>query len=356
MSMAGNGVPPMSRLDWNESPLGPSPKAIARVVAGAAQLHHYPRGLREEVTQQVARYHGVAPDQVLLTNGVDEATDLVLSVTKAMWFVTPGFEGYPDRARALGREPRPVYLDDAWQPITDPADVAAAGGAVFLAQPHNPTGNLFRRSWVRAVAETAELVFLDETYLDFGTTASHLDWLVDCPSLLVFKSFSKTHSLAGVRHGAVVGAPALIDELRARQSFHSVNSIALHALSGALDDTEHSARLRRHVTTARRRYAAVLTESGLFDVVKTPDTNFVLARCRPGVLTPVVIGGLDCRGVVLYDCGQLGLDGWLRISIGSDEDLWSLTTALRAAAAEILASAGPRAAAGHPVPDVEMRH
>ena len=252
LEVLGQPAAGTSRLDWNEHPLGPSSQAVARVVAHAADLHRYPRGLLEAVTAKVACHHGVDAGSVLLTNGVDEATDLVLTLVDAAWFVCPGFDGYEQRARVWGRTLRRIPLDRAWEPTTEPGELAQ-GGAVFLAQPHNPTGNLFRRRWVRDVIDTAELAFLDEAYLDFTDVPSHLGLLAQHPRLLVFKSPSKAYGLAGTRLGVLIGSSALIGVLRARQRFYSVSSIALHALAGALDDLNHLARLRRYVQQMRRR-------------------------------------------------------------------------------------------------------
>jgi histidinol-phosphate aminotransferase len=318
-----------SWLDWNENPLGPSPEAVARVIANAVDLHRYPRGLLESVTAAAARHHGVDAGSVLITNGVDEATDLVLTLVDTAWFVSPGFDGYEHRARVLGRALRPIPLDETWEPTTEPTELAE-GGAVFLAQPHNPTGNLFRSEWVRDVIGTAELAFLDEAYLDFADAPSYLGLLAEHPGLLVFKSPSKAYGLAGVRLGVLIGSPALISALRERRRFYSVDSIALHALAGALTNLDHVARLRRYVQRMRCQYAAMLAGSPLFAEVRTTHANFVIARCREDLSPAVVVEELAAREVWVRDCQSFGLDGWLRISIGTVDDLRLLTDALAA--------------------------
>jgi histidinol-phosphate aminotransferase len=330
-----------SRLDWNENPLGPSPEAVARVIANAADLHRYPRGLLEAVTAMLARHHGVDAGSVLTTNGVDEATDLVLTLVDTAWFVSPGFDGYEHHARTWGRALRPIPLDEAWKPATKPAEVAE-GGAVFLAQPHNPTGNLFRPEWIREVIGAAELAFLDEAYLDFTDADSHLGLLAEHPGLVVFKSPSKAYGLAGMRLGVLIESPALIGTLRDRRRFYSVDSIALHALAGALSDLDHAARLRRYVQQIRGQYAAVLADSPLFTEVRTTHANFVVARCREDLPSAVVVQKLAARKVWVRDCQPFRLDGWLRISIGTTDDLRLLTGALTAIEPGSRASPRPR--------------
>ncbi|MFD8965435.1 pyridoxal phosphate-dependent aminotransferase [Streptomyces sp. NPDC059568] len=322
------------RLDWNECATGPSPVAVARVVAGAGELHRYPRGLLGEVTEAVARENGVEAESVLLTNGVDEAVDLALSLVGTAYFVSPGFDGYLDRALVLGRTARAIPLDEQWEPVLDPAELGR-GSALFLAQPHNPTGHLFRSEWVDAAVAGAEVAFLDTTYADFAApdvrgVLTDPYPLGSHPGLLLFRSFSKSHGLAGVRLGALIGAPGLISRLRSRQRFHSVNSIALHALAGSLEDPGHRLRLCAQVLADRPRYVEVLGAHPVFAEVRDTHTNFVVARCRDGLSSADVAGRLADRDVWIKDCGPLGLPGWLRISVGTLDDLDRLVHELSA--------------------------
>lgn len=321
------------RLDWNESPFGPPAAAVARVLANARDLHRYPRGLLEAVTEAVALDNGVEPESVLLTNGVDEAIDLALLSVDTCWFVTPGFDAYADRARVLGRTARPIPLDASWRPALRPAELAEAGGAVFLAQPHNPTGQLFPAEWTDEVISRAELVFLDTTYADFSSRPASLAHpeprdAARHPRLLMFRSFSKGHGLAGVRLGALIGAPRLLTRLRSRQRFHSVDSVALHAVAGALADPDHRARLRAHILAERPHYVAELATQPIFTEVRDTHTNFVVARCREDLSSAEVVKRLAEHDVWVRDGGPLGLPGWLRITVGTSDDLLRLAGAL----------------------------
>jgi len=316
------------RLDWNESPLGPSPQAVARVVAHAGDLHRYPRGLLGQVTTAVADYHEVPASAVLLTNGVDEAVDLALSLVRSAWYALPGFDGYADRVRAAGKPGHLIPLDDRWEPTIVPADLARAGGAVFVAQPHNPTGNLFGQDWVREVLAGAQLAFLDATYADFASVALPVPSYTQHPRLLVFHSFSKSFGLAGIRLGALVADPSVIAELGGRQRFHSVDSVALHAVAGALDDLEHKARLCRYIRTQRPRYVATLTRSAVFTEVCDTHANFVVARCRDDLGAERIAADLADRDVWVRDCSSLGLPGSLRISVGTPEELLRMADVL----------------------------
>jgi histidinol-phosphate aminotransferase len=334
------GLPPATgiRLDWNESPFGPSPAAVARVIAAAPTLNHYPRGLLEEVTEAVARSHGLEPECVLLTNGVDEAVDLVLAAypVATAWFSDPGFDGYPDRARAAGRVHELIRLDPEWEPLTSPADLS--GAALFLAQPGNPTGNMFGRSWIDAALSAAAITLLDITYLPFrdGTPEPDPGWSRSS-NVVLFQSFSKAHGLAGLRAGALLAPAPLLDVLRTRRRFHTVDSIALSALAGALQDPAHTERLRRHVLTERPRYAAVLEAAPeVVAEVRPTQANFVLARCRDEDTAPQTVAALRRHGIWVKDCAPLGLPGWLRVTVGTAADREALSQALT-----VIASARP---------------
>jgi histidinol-phosphate aminotransferase len=317
------------RLDYNESPLGPPPAAIARLQAHATDLHRYPRGLLEEVRAGIAARHGLPPDSLLLTNGVDEAIDLTLTLTDKAWFVSPGFDGYGDRAETAHRPGTTIPLDDRWEPVTPPEKLTA-GGCLFLAQPHNPTGNMFSPDWVRGAVDSAALTFLDLTYAGFAVDPGALSALAGRRSVLTFQSFSKAYGLAGIRLGVLSGHPEVIDAMRRRQRFHSVDAVALHAAAGALEDDDYQAQLRRYICAMRPRYAAALSAHPVIHSVRDTQANFVLARCHRLWTTAEVADRLAAEGVWIRDCGSLGLPGWLRISIGTSEDLNRLHSGLDA--------------------------
>ncbi|MFI9503425.1 pyridoxal phosphate-dependent aminotransferase [Nocardia sp. NPDC052566] len=317
------------RLDWNESPIGPPQAAIGRMRAAAAELHRYPRGLLESVTAKVAGRHGVDPESVLLTTGVDEAVDLVLTLVDSAWFVTPGFDGYQARAEVLRRGSESIPLDADWQPIGLPHEYEMGPeDAVFVAQPNNPTGNIFRPEWVSRIADTAGIVFLDATYQDFVADGTRVDALGAHPRVVRFYSFSKAYGLAGIRVGVLIGAPLLIATLRAHSRFHGVDSITLAAVDGVLDDDAYRIRIRDLVLAQRPRYVAALSQVPVFAEVRDTEANFVLARCGAGVEAATLIRQLAVLGVWIKDCAQFGLPGWVRITVGTAGDLTRLVSAL----------------------------
>jgi histidinol-phosphate aminotransferase len=310
-------------LDWNESPIGPPPLAVKRVVEAAGRLHRYPRGLMEEVTALTAAHVGVAPEQVLLTAGVDEAVDLTLSLARRAWGLLPGFDGYQDRATANGKPFHRIELDANWQPPPPPAELGD-GDILYLAQPGNPIGIPLPEGWIDVVG--AEHLFLDETYHDFSSRPSALTRPMR-PGGFVYRSFSKAAGLAGIRIGCLVGEAATITRLEPLRRFMPIDAVSLNAAAGLLDEPEFMTRLTTHVLQARPALCAVLRDSGLFTEVRECETNFVLARPTAAARGPLA-QRLDRDLVRVKDCAVLGLPGWLRISVGSWEDQTRLADAL----------------------------
>ncbi|MFD3535890.1 pyridoxal phosphate-dependent aminotransferase [Streptomyces sp. NPDC058664] len=330
-----------AQLDFNENPLGPSPQAIAFVVSAAQDLHRYPRDAASRVSGLLARFYGVSPDQILLVNGVDEAIDITLGLVDSAWVVKPGFDAYSHRAGVLGKKVRYITLDDRFEPSCEPQELAS-GGVVFLAQPHNPTGNFFSSSWMAAAATSAELIFLDETYIEFSDRDSLMPSVSDDANanLLIFRSFSKVYGLAGIRLGVLVGSSDLIASLREHQRFHSVDSIALHAAEGTLSDLEHVARSQAHIASMRPIYRACVAHSGLFDDVPPTQTSFVIGKCREGVDGSRLTMVLRDLGVEVKDCAPIGMPHWIRFSIGTEQNLLLLGWALSVASARFETSTG----------------
>jgi histidinol-phosphate aminotransferase len=313
-------------LDWNESPIGPSAVAVQRVMRAAPHLHRYPRGVVEEVSALTAGYLGVPPGEVLLTAGVDEAVDLALRLARRAWVIQPGFDGFVDRAAVAGKPVRVISLGNDWLP-PGPDPAIAGDDMVFLAQPNNPTGNLFAEQWLAELRRASPFVFLDETYLDFSTRRSAVEEAGRDSGLLVFRSFSKAFGLAGARLGCLIADAGTLAGLRPRQRFLPIDSISLHAVAGTLQDTCYIEELTSYVRAARPALADMLRESGLFDDVRDTEANFVLALPRSQDAT-ALHAGLVGERIKVKACDALGLPGWLRVSVGSPDDLLRLGACL----------------------------
>jgi histidinol-phosphate aminotransferase len=348
--------PAAGKLSSNESPFGPAPAARAAVATAAAAVSHYPDERRAR--QILAAHAGTEPSRILLTNGSDEFCYLLANV-----FLGPG------RVAVLGDPPyqidatasllagatlRRVPLHRAGlngaghhgaghhgaghhgaghhggeHDLTAMAAAAADAAIVWLPSPHNPTGGAVGPAELAAfLAEVPDdcVVVLDEAYRAFADRERQPDVreLLDrYPNLVVQRTLSKDWALAGLRAGYALGDPDLIASLaRARPPF-SVNALALAAIEGSAGADAWRAMVVARVREQRSILQAELTRLGI--EYFPSQANFVTARLDPGA----VAGALAGSGLVVRPGDDLGLPGWVRISIGWAPQMAVLRRALR---------------------------
>src|SRR5262249_22498935 len=153
---------------------------------------------------------------------------------------------------------------------------------LLVAQPANPTGNLYADGWLEAACARPILVCVDETYVDFAGRRSLRHRFADRPNVVTFVSFSKLLGLAGLRLGALIGRPERLAELRERDRFYRVDAISLYALLGGLADRAAVAATIEHVRYWRPILADLLRSyPNVFARVVTTEANFCLAQCAP---------------------------------------------------------------------------
>ena len=317
-------VPPLEgrrgllRLDFNENTVGCAPavlRALRRL--DGESVATYPEYARLHAV--LAGHLGVGGEQVLATGGVDEALHLLVEafVERGDRVVTPspGFVMYRVYAELAGAELRTV----PWGPgeaLPEAGLRRAMRGAriLFVATPNNPTGatapvpalGRLAAAWPRC------LVAVDEAYFEFhGVTA--LPLVRRHANLVVLRTFSKAHGLAGLRLGCVVAQPAVIEALNRVRSPYSVNGLAAILAEPALSDR---AFLRRTVTEARRAVAFLRRELARRRVTTWPSAaNFVLARVGGSA---ALAAFLRTRGILVRDQGaHPGLAGCVRIGAGT---------------------------------------
>lgn len=319
------------RLHLNEAPWGPPPSAVRRAGSAAQNLHIYPIEETEQATAAAAEYFDRAPEQAILTTGVDEATDLCLLELGPLVTITPGFNGFKDRAQALDRPLTEVPLTAGWEISEELLESAGPGRVVMLASPNNPVGRQFPQEALERILEAGCHLLLDETYADFAARAPGLELLARHPRLLLFRSFSKSFGLGALRVGCLLGEESTMARLRARQPYYPLDRLAAEALIAALEhDPEFPAQLATRIEPLRRRLIAELRGSGLFDRVFESDANFVLATCaEPELARRVQALLLEEAGILVASAAPFGVPAGLRISVGNEEAIQSLRDALR---------------------------
>jgi histidinol-phosphate aminotransferase len=330
-------------LDLNESMAGCSPRVLARLRSlTASDVSLYPE--REAGERLVADFLQVPPEQVLLTNGMDEALSLLfatyLGSGDELLFADPTFVMYPMLGAAAGAQVvRVPSGEDLTLPIADLlAGITPHTRVIAIANPNNPTGLAASRVDLLKIIEAAPeaAVVIDEAYFEFCATAltckTLLPDLAHHPNLFIGRTFSKVYGLAGLRLGVLVGAADQIDYLRRLSLPFNVNSVALACLEEALADrsfvSEHVAQVKR----GRERLAQLFDELGLH--YWPSHTNFVLVRV--GAKAKSFLESMQRHGVMVRDTSENpGCDGCVRITVGTPKQMDEVLTTIREAVAEV---------------------
>ena len=326
-------------LDLNESMAGCSPRVLARLHSlSASEVSLYPQ--RELGEQLIANFLGLAPDQVLVANGMDEALSLLftayLSPGDELLFADPTFVLYPVLGHALGAQVVRLHsAGDLALPIAALlAHITPHTRVIVIANPNNPTGLMAARADLLRIVEAAPdaAVIIDEAYFEFSDGETLLPDLAGHSNLFVARTLSKAYGLAGIRIGVLTGAAQQIGYLRGLSLPFNVNSVALACLEEALADQPF---VREHVADvkqSRRRLSHLLQEMGLR--FWPSQTNFVLVRIGPKV--KAFVESIGRRGIQVRDSSaQPGCAGCVRITVGTPAQMDGLLQAIREAVAEI---------------------
>lgn len=326
------------KLSSNESPLGPSPKAIAAYRDAAARLALYPDGASHALRQALGERHGLDPQRILCGNGSDELIGLIAQV-----FLKPGDEGlysqfgflsYPIAIRAAGGTPV-VAPERDWTASVDEmlARVGERTRVVFLANPNNPTGALLSRgelSRLHAGLPADTLLVLDSAYAEYVAEETYEPGaeLVDAhENVVMLRTFSKAYGLAGLRIGWAYAQPYLIDALNRIRGPFNVNAAAQAAGAAALGDPQHLAEAVAHnarwLPWLRREIQALGLE------VPPSHGNFVLIRFRDEAQARHADAALTAAGFVLRGMGGYGLPDCLRLTVGEEEANAGVVAALK---------------------------
>ena len=324
------------KLNTNENPYPPAPgvgKALREYATDHLRL--YPDPSSTALREALAKTLQVESSQIFVGNGSDE----VLAFAFQAFFchgapldvpaITYSF--YPVYANLYGVELRKHPLNAHWEVDIEALAASTERSGVIFANPNAPTGHAHSLETIEALLKrvTDRVVLVDEAYVDFGAESAVA--LIDrYPNLLVTGTFSKSRSLAGLRLGYAVGSAELIDGLlRVKDSFNSypVDSLASVVGIAALNDPKHFEACREYVITTRERTRQRLEALG-FEVLPSK-ANFVLAQ-HPNYEGAQLFAGLRERGILVRHFNTSALNNFLRITIGTDDEMDSLIEALEA--------------------------
>ncbi len=326
------------RLDFNENTFAPSPRVMERIAQLTAEgMTKYPE--REGVEAVVAKHFGFNADQVLLTNGVDEAIHLLcvayLESEDEAIIAVPGFFMYDVSISMMTSYLKRVQADAslAFPFAGVMAAITPKTKVILLSSPNNPTGSVVSREQVLALCAAAPqaVVMMDEAYFHFhGETT--LGDVNDVPNLIIARTFSKAYGLANLRIGMMVGQAGLMKPVCKVSSPYNVNGIALDCLPIALEDEAYLRWYKDEVLKGRRRVEQELDALG---VPRFPShANFVLMKIGPK--HKELVQAMRARGVLLRDrSNDPGCAGCVRITIGIAEHVNCGLTALKESLNEI---------------------
>jgi histidinol-phosphate aminotransferase len=320
------------KLNTNENPYGPSPKAIAAMSAELSDsLRLYPDPNSDLLKQAVARYYQVQPAQVFLGNGSDEVLAHIFhglfKHAGPLLFPDISYSFYPVYCGLYGIDFEPVPLDERFQIRVE--DYARPNAGIIFPNPNAPTGVLLTLDAVERLLQGSpdSVVVVDEAYIDFGGQTAI--GLVDrYPNLLVTQTLSKSRSMAGLRVGLAVGHPDLIEALeRIKNSFNSypVDRLAVVGAAAAFDDRAYFEQTCQAVIDSREQLTAALQGKG-FDVLPSA-ANFIFAR-HPAMDASEIAARLRAQGVLVRHFKQARIAQFLRITIGTPAQNQALIDAL----------------------------
>lgn len=312
------------KLNTNESPFSPAPGVVVAVQAEAARLRLYPDPGSADLCKALAKLHDVKPEQVFVGNGSDEVLAFAFQAFfagRALRSVDITYSFYPVYARLFGVEYETVPVREDFS--IDPAGLCGDFGVV-LANPNAPTSRALPLAEVRRIAESCQqhgkVLLVDEAYVAFGGESA-LPLLASMDNVLVVRTLSKAHALAGLRVGYAMGHPGLIEGLnRVKNSFNSypVDRLAQVAALAAVFDTAYFDRCVAAILATRERVSARLEAMGF--TVMPSAANFLFAS-HPAHLGTALQTGLRGRGILVRRFDGPRIADWLRITIGSDEEM-----------------------------------
>lgn len=326
------GKRPLIKLDSNENPFGPSPRALEAMRAALGTSNLYPDDDCGPLRLKVAEHHGLPPEQVLVTAGSTAMLSLLCqtllapglnAVTSERSFIVYSMAVHAAGGRLIEAPMR----DDTFDLPAILAAIDANTRLVFLANPNNPTGTIVAAEILERFLKQVPahlVVVLDEAYYEFAVHfaalrrvnySNSLAYVVQGASVVVLRTFSKAHGLAGLRVGYGLGPAELLGYCARMRNTYSVPSVAQAAGIAALDDADHIRRVVESNAVQARFLAQELEQSG-YRVAPT-SANFLY--CDVGEDATMISGRLFEEGIAARPLAAWGAPTCIRITIGTPE-------------------------------------
>lgn len=320
------------KLNTNENPYPPSEKvleAMRQAVNGSLRL--YPDPESSKLCEAAARRHGLNPEQVFIGNGSDEVLALMFLAfaDEKVRFFDITYSFYPVYASLFGLKSETIPLNpDFTLPLEK---CGGSGGMLIFPNPNAPTSLAINREQIRwlLINNPGCVVAVDEAYAEFGAESA-IELIPEHDNLLIIKTLSKSHSLAGLRIGMAFGNAELINALyRVKNSFNSypVDRVAQAGAIAALEDDENVLPNIAKIIATRETTIRRLNELG-FDCLKS-SSNFIFAKHR-ALCGEHLMKELRSRNILVRRFENAAIKDYLRITVGTDAQMDALVDALKA--------------------------
>ena len=325
------------KLNTNDCPYPPSPKVKEALSAKEIDdLRLYSDPEAKKLCKAIADHYGLNPNQVLPANGSDEVLAfafLAFCGEKSVAFPAISYGFYPVFAELLSVQARAIPLQKDF--TINLKDYLIPGENVVIANPNAPTGLALSLQQIETIlqAHPDDVVLIDEAYVDFGAESA-VSLLERYENLLVVQTFSKSRALAGQRVGFALGSEQLISDLKSmKYSFNPYNLDRLAILAGtaAMEDNGYFDSCRSRIMKTREKTAAALKAAG-FEMTDSL-ANFIFVR-YPGISGAELQQSLREKGVLIRRFDTDSIRDYLRVTIGSEEEMETFVSAILKAVEE----------------------
>jgi histidinol-phosphate aminotransferase len=325
------------KLNTNESPYGPSPKALAAIAAANTEaLRLYPDPNSDALKQSIAKLHGLTANQVFVGNGSDEVlAHVFLGLLKhedPILFPDITYSFYPVYCKLYGIAFDNILLSDDFSISVDNYLKKNNGrnGGIIFPNPNAPTGRALPLKDIETLLQSNKdsVVVIDEAYVDFGTSSA-VSLIKQYNNLLVTHTLSKSYALAGLRVGYAVGHPDLIEALeRVKNSFNSypIDKLAMAGAVAAIEDQDYLNKISQAVIKTRGNLIESLNTLG-FETIPS-SANFIFTK-HPKHDAAKLSAALREKHIIVRHFKLPRIDQYLRITIGTDEQCDALVKAIK---------------------------
>ena len=313
------------KLNTNESPFPPSPEVIAAVNAEeVGRLNLYPDPACKVLRKKVADLYGLQPENVFLSNGSDDILNFSFMAfcddSRPVAFPDISYGFYPVYADLYHVPATPIPLREGLR--LEPEDYYNLQRNIVIANPNAPTGRVISVAEIEAIVRTNPnyVVLIDEAYVDFGAETCY-PLIRKYDNLLVCRTFSKSHSMAGGRLGFALGSAGLIadlEKIKYSTNPYNINRLTMVAAAAAVDSNDYYVNNCRTIAE-NRRYTVERLDALGFETLPSL-ANFIFTR-SPQVDGTTLYTRLKAKGVLVRHWDREEIRDWLRITIGSREQM-----------------------------------